>query len=77
MDKAKILHEAQAELQRHVWGTYVDKGVSIALGGGGIVTPGCEACGKRINTNSQYPRHLSEDVLPVILARAIKPNEAS
>jgi hypothetical protein len=50
---------------------------SIALGGGGIVTPGCEACGKRINTNSQYPRHLSEDVLPVILARAIKPNEAS
>jgi hypothetical protein len=44
MDKAKILHEAQAELQRHVWGTYVDKGVSIALGGGGIVTPGCEAC---------------------------------
>jgi len=25
MDKAKILHEAQAELQRHVWGTYMTK----------------------------------------------------
>jgi len=64
MDKAKILHEAQADLQRHVWGTYIDKGVSIALGGDGIVTPGCEACHKRINTNSQYLRHLAEDVLP-------------
>jgi hypothetical protein len=46
MDKAKILHEAQAELQRHVWGTYIDKGVSMALGGDGITTPGCEACQK-------------------------------
>ena len=48
-----------------------------ALGRGGIVTSGCEACGKRINPNSQYLRHLAEDVLPGILARAIKPNEAS
>jgi hypothetical protein len=64
MDKAKILHEAQTELQRHVWGTYVDKGVSVALGGNGIVVPGCEACRKRINTNSQYLQHLAEDVLP-------------
>jgi hypothetical protein len=30
MYKAKILHEAQVELQRHVWGTYIDKGVSMA-----------------------------------------------
>jgi len=58
MDKAKILHEAQTELQRHVWGTYVDKGVSVALGENGIVVPGCEACRKRINTNSQYLQHL-------------------
>jgi hypothetical protein len=67
MDKAKNLHEAQAELQRHVWGTYIDKGVSIALGGDGIVTPGCEACRKRIDTNSQYLQHLADDVLPGIL----------
>jgi hypothetical protein len=43
-----------------------------ALGGAGIVTPGCEACSKRINTNSQYLRHLSEDVLPGILQNALK-----
>ena len=42
MDKNKILKEAQAELQRHTWGTFVDKGVSFALGGNGIVVPGCE-----------------------------------
>ena len=67
MDKAKILHEAQAELQRHTWGTFVDEGVSVALGGNGIVVPGCEACRKRLNTNSQYLRHLAEDVLPEII----------
>jgi hypothetical protein len=50
--------------------TYIDKGVSVALGGNGVVVPGCEACGKRINTNSQYLRHLAEDVLPGILERA-------
>jgi hypothetical protein len=38
-----------------------------------IVTPGCEACSKRINTNSQYLRHLSEDVLPGILENALHP----
>ncbi len=70
MNKAKILRDAQVELQRHVWGTYIDKGVSMALGGDGITTPGCEACRKCINTNSQYLRHLAEDVLPVILRTA-------
>lgn len=77
MDKAKILREAQTELQRYTWGTFVDKGMTMALGGQGIVTPGCEACCKRINTNGQYLRHLGEDVLPGILDRALKPNEAS
>jgi hypothetical protein len=32
---------------------------------------GEQACCKRINTNSQYLRHLAEDVLPGILERAI------
>ena len=62
--------KANAELQRHTWGTFVDKGVSVALGGNGIVVPGCEACRKRINTNGQYLRHLAEDVLPGILESA-------
>lgn len=63
MDKAKNLLAAQTELQRHVWGTFVDERLTIAPGGQGIVTPGCEACRKRINTNSQYLRHLADDVL--------------
>jgi hypothetical protein len=67
MEKPEILKAAQAELQRHVWGTYIHQGVSIALGGHGIITPGCEVCHKRINTNSQYLRHLADDVLPQII----------
>jgi hypothetical protein len=39
MDRNEILKEAQAELQRHTWGTFVDKGLSVALGGNGIVIP--------------------------------------
>jgi hypothetical protein len=70
----KILKAAQAELQRHTWGTFVDQGVSVALGGNGIVVPGCEACRMRINTNGQYLRHLAEDVLPGILERLAAPN---
>jgi hypothetical protein len=70
MDRNKILKEAQTELQRHTWGTFVSKGVSVALGRSGIVVPGCEACCNRINTNGQYMRHLAEDVLPGILDRA-------
>jgi len=76
MDKNKILKEAQAELQRHTWGTFVDKGVSVALGGNGIVVPGCEACRKRINTNSQYLRHRADDVLPQIIENVLNSNSA-
>jgi hypothetical protein len=75
MDKAKILYEAQAELQRHTWDTFVDGGLPVALGGKGVAVPGCEACHKRLNTNSQYLRHLAEDVLPGILERALTIND--
>jgi hypothetical protein len=71
MDKAKILLAAQAELQRHTCGAFVDEGLTIAPGGHGIVTLGCEACRKRINANSQYLRHLADDVLPQIIEGVI------
>jgi hypothetical protein len=32
MDKTKILVEAKAELERHVWGTFVEGKASVALG---------------------------------------------
>jgi hypothetical protein len=67
MDKAKILLAAQAALQRHTWGAFVDEGLTIALAVTESLRPGCEACRKRINTNSQYLRHLADDVLPQVI----------
>ncbi len=72
MDKDKILAEAKAELERHIWGTFVEGKATVALGGMGVVVSGCEACRKRFGTNSQYLRHLSDDVLPNILQKAFK-----
>ena len=72
MDKDKILAEAKAELERHVCGTFVEGKATVALGGTGVVVSGCEACRKRFGTNSQYLRHLSDDVLPVILRKAFE-----
>jgi hypothetical protein len=54
MDKHKILAEAKAELESHVWGTFVEGKATVALGGAGVVVSGCEACRKRFGTNSQY-----------------------
>jgi hypothetical protein len=72
MDRAKILQAAKIELMRHSWDTFVDEPPSVAQGGNGVVIPGCPACHKRINTNDQYLRHLSDDVLPVILRKAFE-----
>jgi hypothetical protein len=64
MNRETILQEAKDELERHVWGTFVEGDMSVALGGTGVVVSGCEACRKRFGTNSQYLRHLADDVLP-------------
>jgi hypothetical protein len=71
MNKKRILQEAKAELERHVWGTFVEGDMSVALGGTGVVVSGCEACHKRFGTNSQYLRHLADDVLPGIIEGAL------
>jgi hypothetical protein len=72
MDKARILQEAKAELERHIWGTFVEGKATVALGGAGVVVSGGEACRKRFGTNSQYLRHLSDHVLQVILRKAFQ-----
>ena len=66
-----MLADAKAELERHVWGTFVEGKASVALGGTGVVVSGCEACRKRFGTNSQYLRHLADDVLPGIIEGAL------
>jgi len=68
IDKHKILVDAKAELERHVWGTFVEGKTTVALGGRGVVV----SCRKRFGANSQYLRHLSDDVLPNILQRAFE-----
>lgn len=70
--KTRILQSAKTELIRHSWDTFVDEQPSVAAGGMGVVIPGCPACHKRITTNDQYLRHLSDDVLPVILRKAFE-----
>ncbi len=60
----------ESELERHIWGTFVEGKATVALGGTGVVVSGCEACRKRFGTNSQYLWHLADDVLPVILRKA-------
>jgi hypothetical protein len=56
----------------HSWETFVNNPPSVAEGGNGVVIPGCPACKKPINTNSQFVRHLADDVLPVILRKAFE-----
>jgi hypothetical protein len=72
MDKVKILSEAKQELLKHTWGVFVDKTPSVAVGGRGVVIPGCEECLTRINTNDAYLRHLADIVLPRILERSFE-----
>jgi hypothetical protein len=59
MVKHKILADAKAEIERHVWGTFVEGNATVALSGTGVVVSGCEACRTRFGTNSQYLGHLS------------------
>ena len=70
--KDRIFQSAKSELMRHSWDTFVDNPPSVGAGGIGAVIPGCPACRKRINTNDQYLRHLSDDVLPIILRKAFE-----
>ena len=40
----QILRDAKAELERHIWGTFIDGDkTTTALGGRGIIVAGCEA----------------------------------
>ena len=70
--KTRIFQSAKSELMRHGWDVYTDNPPSVVEGGIGVVVPGCTACKKRINTSDQYLRHLSDDVLPIILRKAFE-----
>lgn len=62
MRKTELLWELQTEIRRHTFDYFVDNPPSMAEGGKGVVTPGCPACRKRINTMAQFLDHLADDV---------------
>jgi hypothetical protein len=55
---------------QHSLDTFVSDGVSVALGGSGVVVTGCPGCRKRFQTVNQLMYHLADDVLPTILRQA-------
>lgn len=70
--KIRIFESAKAEFLRHRWDMFEEEPPSAAAGGGGATIPGCPACRKRINTLEQFFQHQSDDVLPVILRKALE-----
>jgi len=73
MDKTEILKEAQQELMRHSWDTFVNEPPQPGLKGS--VVPGCPACRKILYSDNQYLSHLALDVLPEILERFSSPEQ--
>lgn len=68
MDKSTIIAAAKEALCKHSMKTFVSNPPSIAEGGNGVVVPGCPLCKVRLNTDSDFVRHLATDVLPQIIA---------
>jgi hypothetical protein len=74
--KAKIFEAAKAELMRHSLDTFVEGGVSVALGGSGVVVTGYPGCRKKFQTTNQLMYHIADDVLSEILRLALDTEEA-
>jgi len=69
MNPQPIIAAVQAELRKHTWDTFTDES---ALGGRGVVRPGCPACRKMLNTSGQFLDHIAHDVLPGVIEAAAK-----
>lgn len=70
MRKSDLLRAIQNEIRKHDLDTYVDPGVKI-------VTPGCPRCKKTLYTASQFIDHINNDVLPTLIDRLAKAENAS
>ena len=67
MLKSDLLRILQVEIRRHDFDYFIDEPPAMALGGKGVVVPGCSACRVRINTTNRFIEHLAKDVLPGII----------
>jgi hypothetical protein len=48
--------------------TFIDTPPSMAQGGSGVVVTGCPMCRKQFGAVAQFVQHVTDDVLPALLA---------
>jgi hypothetical protein len=70
MRKSDLLHAIQNEIRKHDLDTYLDPAVKV-------VTPGCPRCKKTLYTASQFIDHINNDILPTLIDRLAKAENAS
>jgi hypothetical protein len=69
--KSELLKAIQSEINRHGLDTF-----PVRVDNGNIVTPGCPACRKTLYTTSNFIDHINNDVLPALLDRLSKSENA-
>jgi hypothetical protein len=69
--KSELLKAIQSEINRHGLDTF-----SVRVDNGNIVTPGCPLCRKTLYTTSNFIDHINNDVLPPLLDRLSKSENA-
>jgi hypothetical protein len=74
MDRERTLKIAHEEMQKHTFDTFVN---DAARGGKGVVVSGCPYCKKQMQSLNQFMAHLIDDVLPVIVDRAIEAEKST
>ncbi len=77
MDRERTLKIAHEEMQKHTFDTFMDESFCDAGGGRGAVVSGCPYCKKQMQSLNQFMVHLIDDVLPVIVDRAIEADKTA
>jgi hypothetical protein len=65
MSWKELLANLQKEIQQHTLGTFQD-----GVGATAVVVTGCPTCRKKLQTINQFVRHLTDEVLPTVIADA-------
>ena len=59
----ELLTYLQHEIEQHTLGTFPD-----GTGPGAVVISGCPTCRKKLQTINQFVRHITDEVLPRVIA---------
>jgi hypothetical protein len=65
MSWKELLANLQREIQQHTLGIFKD-----GTGPTAVVVTGCPTCQKKFQTINQLVRHITDEVLPRVLAKA-------